>query len=331
MQAYSSARDEFKDQAEIYLDANENPFDSGINRYPDPYQMELKQKISEIKNIPLHNIFLGNGSDEILDLLLRIFCEPAKDNVIICPPTYGMYKVLADINNIELKEVVLNADFSLNTDSIISEYDENTKLLILCSPNNPTGNSIDNTELESLLTSLNCIIIVDEAYIDFSFKESALSLLNRYPNLILIQTLSKAWGMAGIRIGMAFSSVEIIQVLNKVKPPYNINVLSQERAIENLEAIELFERNLKCILSQKDLLINELQKFCNVEKIFPSDANFLLVKFVDSALVFNELQGRGIILRNSSKQVLCEGCLRITIGTEEENSKLITNLKDIIL
>jgi len=331
LQAYSSARDEFKAQAEVYLDANENPFDNGINRYPDPYQMDLKQKISAIKNIPRDNIFLGNGSDEVLDLIIRIFCEPGVDNIIICPPTYGMYKVLANVNNIEIKEVVLKDDFSLNTDKIIKAVDEHTKLLILCSPNNPSGNSILNNELESLLSALKCMLLIDEAYVDFSDKESALSLLNLYPNLIVSQTLSKAWGMAGIRVGMAFASIEIIQVMNKVKPPYNINVLSQDMAIKKLAALELFERNLNDILSQKELMINELQKFGNVEKMYPSDANFLLVKFTNSAFVFKELQSRGIILRDRSQQVLCEGCLRITIGTEEENSKLITNLKDIIL
>ncbi len=331
LQAYSSARDEYKAQAEVYLDANENPFDNGINRYPDPYQMDLKQKISEIKNIPLDNIFLGNGSDEVLDLIIRIFCEPGVDNIIICPPTYGMYKVLADVNNIEIKETVLKDDFSLNSEEIIDVANEKTKLLMLCSPNNPSGNSIPNSELKSLLSVLNCMVLMDEAYVDFSDKESALSLLNRYPNLIVSQTLSKAWGMAGIRVGMAFASAEIIQVMNKVKPPYNINVLSQEMAIENLEAITLYERNLKTILSQKEWLINELRKFANVEKIYPSDANFLLVKFVDSSFVFRELQTRGIILRDRSQQVLCEQCLRITIGTEEENNKLITQLKEIIL
>ena len=329
LQAYSSARDECTEQAEVYLDANENPYNNGINRYPDPYQNELKERVSELKSIPKEKIFFGNGSDEVLDLVFRTFCEPGKDNVIICPPTYAMYKVLADINNIEVKEIKLNNDFSLNTNRIISVVDENTKLIILCSPNNPTGSSINKSDLELLLSNLNYIVLVDEAYIDFSDKGSAFDLIDKYPNLIICQTLSKAWGMAGIRIGMAFTSTEIVEILNKVKPPYNINTLSQQKALEGLKNKSLYFNILNMIHTQKILLTRKLKEFYNVEKVYPSDANFLLVKFTNSKSVFEKLQKKGIIVRDRSKLVLCENCLRITVGTEKENNKLIKNLKEI--
>ncbi len=329
LQPYSSARDEFTEQAEVYLDANENPFNNGINRYPDPYQNKLKEKVSELKNIAKEKIFFGNGSDEVLDLTIRTFCEPGRDNVIICPPTYAMYKVLADINNIEVKEAILNNDFSLNTNKIISVVNKNTKLLILCSPNNPTGSSINKSDLELLLSKLNCIVLVDEAYIDFSDKESALNLIDKYSNLIISQTLSKAWGMAGIRIGMAFASTKIVEILNKVKPPYNINTLSQQKALEGLRNKSLYLDILNMILTQKKLLIRKLKKFNTVKKVYPSDANFLLVKFTNSKFVYKQLKKKGIIVRDRSKQVLCENCLRITVGTEKENNKLIKNLKEI--
>ena len=328
LQPYSSARDEYKEQAEVYLDANENPFNNGINRYPDPYQNKLKERVSELKKIAKEKIFLGNGSDEVLDLTFRTFCEPGKDNVIICPPTYGMYKVLAEVNNIKVSEATLNNDFSMNTNKIISAADKNTKLLILCSPNNPTGSSINKSYLELLLSELNCIILVDEAYIDFSKKESALDLLDKYPNLIVCQTLSKARGMAGIRIGMAFTSTEIVNVLNKVKPPYNINTLSQQKACEKLNNDSYYKRNLNIILTQKENLIQKLKGFNIVEKVYPSDANFLLVKFTDSKSVFEKLQKKGIIVRDRSKQILCENCLRITVGTKKENNKFIKSLKE---
>ena len=329
LQPYSSARDEFTEQAEVYLDANENPFNNGINRYPDPYQNKLKERVSELKNIAKEKIFFGNGSDEVLDLTFRTFCEPGKDNVIICPPTYTMYKVLADINNIEVKEVILNNDFSLNTNKIISVVNKNTKLLILCSPNNPTGSSINKSDLELLLSKLNCIVLVDEAYIDFSDKESAIDLIDKYPNLIICQTLSKAWGMAGIRVGMAFTSTKIAEILNKVKPPYNINTLSQQKALEGLRNKSLYLDILNMILTQKKLLIRKLKKFNTVKKVYPSDANFILVKFTNSKFVYKQLKKKGIIVRDRSKQVLCENCLRITVGTEKENNKLITKLKEI--
>ncbi len=330
LKAYSSARDEFTELAEVYLDANENPYDNGINRYPDPYQTELKKEVAKVKDIAVKNIFLGNGSDEILDLVFRTFCEPGQDNVIICPPTYGMYKVLADINNITINEVPLNKDFSLNVEGILRAVNPNTKLLILCSPNNPTGNSIPNEELQYLLDSLNCIVLVDEAYVDFSKKESAKKLLLQNPKLIISQTFSKAWAMAGLRIGIAFADEKILQVLNRIKPPYNISILSQQTALEKLKCMEWYRGSLKSISFQKNLRTMELKLFDDVLEVFPSDANFLLVKFRDSSRVFNELKKRGIVLRDRSNQLHCEGCLRITIGSEEENSKLIANLKEII-
>ncbi len=327
--AYSSARDEYSGSSGVFLDANENPFENGINRYPDPFQWKLKAKISALKNISKEKVLLGNGSDEILDLSLRIFCEPGVDNVIICPPTYGMYKVLAETNNVKIKKVELKNDFSPDIIKIANTADENTKLLILCSPNNPTGNSIGLIELEQLLQVLNCVVLVDEAYIDFSNHESAVTLLEKYPNLIVSQTLSKAWGMAGLRIGMAFASVEIIEVFNKVKPPYNVNVLSQNKAIEELGKQDLYLKNLNSILIQKKRLLQDLNSLAIVEKVYPSDTNFLLVKFSDSTYVFNEFRKSKIIVRDRSKEILCENCLRISIGTSDENYRLITKLKEI--
>jgi len=329
LDSYSSAREDFKGNAEIYLDANENPYNNDINRYPDPYQKSLKKVISQIKNIDSDNIFIGNGSDEVLDITIRTFCEPSKDNIIICPPTYGMYKVLADINNIETKEVLLNADFSLNKEQILSTANANTKLVILCSPNNPTGNSIPLQEIEYLLNRLNAIILVDEAYIDFSDKESALALIEKHPNLIVSQTLSKAYGMAGIRIGLAFAQQNIIDIFNKVKPPYNISVLSQNKATKYLLQEGLYKEKLNRLANQKRYLISSLSKNKLVKKIYPSDANFILVKFSDADYIYKYLVENGIIVRNRSKQPRCENCLRISVGTERENKILIQKLNSI--
>ena len=324
--AYSSAREDFTENAEVFLDANENPYNNGINRYPDPFQKSLKQQISEIKKVEPSQLFLGNGSDEVLDIAMRVFCEPQQDNIIICPPTYGMYKVLADVNNIQTKEVLLNKDFSLNTDAIIQTANQNTKMIILCSPNNPTGNSIPNSEIELLLNGLNVIILIDEAYIDFSDKESAVKLIDKYPNLIVSQTLSKAYGMAGIRVGIALAQKQILDVFNKVKPPYNINVLSQERAIENLLQEGFYQEKLSRIFQQKKILINTLQKNKLVERVFQSDANFLLVRFNNANKVYNFLAKEGVVVRDRSAQPLCDNCLRITIGTERETKILIEKL-----
>jgi histidinol-phosphate aminotransferase len=330
LEPYSSARDEFGDVADVYLDANENPYENGYNRYPDPYQSELKRKISNLKEIPTDKIFLGNGSDEILDLVFRAFCEPGQDNVMICPPTYGMYKVLADINNVEIIEVPLNKDFSLDLEGIIASGNANTKLLILCSPNNPTGKSIPNKELQYLLDNMNCIVLVDEAYIDFCEKESATTLLRNYPNLIVSQTFSKAWAMAGLRVGMAFTDTQIVEVLNRIKPPYNINTISQEAVLKQIDNVKKYRAGIENILNQKVFLKDELNMFEEVVEVFESDANFLLVKFKDASRVFNELKNKGIVVRDRSTQLHCEGCLRITIGTEKENKTLIKNLKEII-
>jgi histidinol-phosphate aminotransferase len=329
LESYSSARDEYNDNADIFLDANENPFNNGVNRYPDPYYNKLKLEISGLKGIVKENIILGNGSDEILDLIFRTFCEPKQDNIIICPPTYGMYKVMADINNVEIIKVLLNDDFSLNSNKLIDSITENTKLIILCSPNNPTGSSIQKNDLKLILDRTNSIVVVDEAYIDFSNKESAKNLLSSYPNLIVIQTLSKAWGMAALRLGMAFASKTIIDVLYKVKPPYNVNTLSQKMAISNLKNKKLYKSQLNSINKQKQLLIQELTKMRKVVQVFESDANFILVKFSKSKLVFNHLKNNGIIIRDRSNQELCEDCLRISIGKENENKKLVKTLKEL--
>jgi len=324
--AYSSAREDFTEKAEVFLDANENPYNNGINRYPDPFQKSLKQQISEIKKVEVNKLFLGNGSDEVLDIAMRVFCEPKQDNIIICPPTYGMYKVLADVNNIETNEVLLNTDFSLNTNAILEKANENTKIVILCSPNNPTGNSIPSSEIELLLNKLNSIVLVDEAYIDFSEKESAVKLIDKYPNLIVSQTLSKAYGMAGIRVGIAIAQKAILELFNKVKPPYNINTLSQEKAVEYLFKEGLYQEKLTRIFKQKDILINTLQETKSVEKVYPSDANFLLVKFNNANKTYKYLANNGVVVRNRSTQPLCDNCLRITIGTERENEILIKTL-----
>ncbi len=328
MKPYSSARDEFEETADIYLDANENPYSNGLNRYPDPYQKGLKQLISEIKGIPVNNILLGNGSDEVIDLILRAFCEPGEDNLIITPPTYGMYKVAADLNNINIKESLLNKDFSLNTENLISKIDRNTKLIILCSPNNPSGNCMAKEDIISVLNT-GKLLVLDEAYIDFAEGKSLLKELNNYPNLIIAQTLSKAYGLAGLRLGMCFASQEIIEVLNKIKPPYNINELSQQWAKVYLkDARKNSERKAK-ILRNKEILYKELKYLNCVKKIYPSDANFFLVKMKDARLVYEKLLKKSIVLRDRSNQPLCDNCLRITVGTEPENEKLIEELKKL--
>jgi histidinol-phosphate aminotransferase len=329
--AYSSAREDFTGKAQIFLDANESPFENGINRYPDPFQKALKQKLSNIKGIDPGKIFIGNGSDEVLDIAFRSFCEPGKDNMIICPPTYGMYKVLADINNVETKEVLLNRDFTLNTKGVIRAADANTKMVILCSPNNPTGSSIPLAEIEKLLTGLNSMIVVDEAYIDFSEKESAVKLIGQYPNLIVIQTLSKAYGMAGIRVGIALARREVVEIFNKVKPPYNVNTLSQKKALEMLTQEDLYRKNLEKIADQKAALKKALENIPAVEKIFPSDANFFLVRFKNAQETYRLLVKKGVVVRDRSSQPLCENCLRITVGTEKENQILLNVLKTVAL
>lgn len=327
MKAYSSARSEFSGLDGVFLDANENPYNNGVNRYPDPYQRSLKKKIAEIKAIDEQKIMLGNGSDEVLDLLFRAFCEPKQDNVIVTTPSYGMYGVLANLNNVELKNVQYEADFSLDVDKIIAAVDDNTKMIILCSPNNPTGNVIKKSVVENILLNTNCIVIVDEAYIDFTEKESFINSLNNYNQLVVSQTLSKYYGMAGIRLGMCFANEEIIAILNKIKPPYNVNVLTQNIAIDLLNSYNGTYK--KEVIEQRNLLSNEIRKLTFVEKVYPSDANFILVKTKDANYIYKTLLDKNIIVRNRTKEVLCENCIRITIGTPLENEKLINALKEI--
>ncbi|RTY89090.1 histidinol-phosphate transaminase [Flavobacterium sp. GT3R68] len=329
MQPYSSARDEFKDfdQKMIFLDANENPFENGVNRYPDPQQKTVKTALTTLRGIAQNQILLGNGSDEVLDLLFRAFCEPNKDNVITLPPTYGMYGVLANLNAIENREIILNIDFQPDVVSILEKINENTKMIFLCSPNNPTGNSFSIGSILILLQQFKGLIVLDEAYIDFSEQESWLEKLDDYPNLVITQTLSKAYGMAGIRIGILYASTEIIAVLNKIKPPYNINELSQRSAISRIEDKESVFSEINLIKEEKQQLLKELVEIKFIEKIFPTDANFILIKVDDATKRYNQLLEKCVVIRNRTTQPLCANCLRITIGTKQENEQLIKILK----
>ena len=329
MQAYSSARDEFQDDEEkmIYLDANENPNENGVNRYPDTQQKVVKKILSDIKKVSKNQILLGNGSDEVLDLLFRAFCEPNVDNVITLPPTYGMYGVLANLNAVENKEVLLNDDFEPNVEQILSEVNANTKIIFLCSPNNPTGNSFSDESIVTLLKNFKGLVVLDEAYIDFSSKESWLSEINDYPNLVISQTLSKAYAMAGIRLGILYASVEIISVLNKIKPSYNVNILTQKKAVEKLENTKKVIKQVTDIQYEKEFLFKHLLLIDFIEKIYESDANFILIKVDNANKRYQQLLENGIVVRNRSSQPLCENCLRITIGTSSENLKLINTLK----
>lgn len=331
LKPYSSARDEYKaiETDMIFLDANENPYENGVNRYPDPKQKDVKQVLASIKKCNPNQIVLGNGSDEILDLIFRAFCEPKEDNVIILPPTYGMYKVLADINNIETKEVLLSANFQPNINEILNRADAKSKILFLCSPNNPTGNSFDAQSVEKLLKEFNGLIVIDEAYTDFSREKSWLNRLEEFPNLVITQTLSKAYGMAGIRLGICYASLTIVEILNRIKPPYNVNELTQQKALERLENYENVEREIAKINANKKLLLDTLPNISFIEKIYPSDANFMLVKVDDANLRYNQLIEKGIVIRNRTTQPLCENCLRITVGTERENLNLINAFKEI--
>ena len=331
LKPYSSARDEFQGVPAdmVFLDANENPFENGVNRYPDPHQNRLKSILSDIKGIPTQNMLLGNGSDEVLDLIFRMFCEPNKDNVIILPPTYGMYEVLANLNAIETIKVPLSESFQPKVDAILNETNVNSKLLFLCSPNNPTGNSFSTDDVERLLKQFQGIVVIDEAYIDFSSQQSWLNRLEEFPNLIVTQTLSKAYGMAGIRLGICYASTEIIEVLNTIKPPYNVNELTQQKAIENLNKKELAANQIADILKERDILITELKTISFVLKIYPSDANFFLIQVDDANKRYNQLINQGIVIRNRTTQPGCKDCLRITVGTASESKKLIRVLQDI--
>ncbi len=331
MKSYSSARDEFTDfdQEMIFLDANENPNENGVNRYPDPQQKSVKLALSEIKRVPSTQILLGNGSDEVLDLLFRAFCEPNNDNVITLPPTYGMYGVLANLNAIENREVLLNEDFEPQIDKILAKVDTNTKMIFLCSPNNPTGNSFDDESIVTLLNNFNGIVVLDEAYIDFSEKESWLHEINDYPNLVITQTLSKAYGMAGIRLGILYASFEIITVLNKIKPPYNVNVLTQSKALQYIENQEIIKNQIEEIKDQRNLVYGQLLNTNFVKEIYKTDANFILCKVDNANKRYNHFLENGIVIRNRTNDALCENCLRITVGTEVENQKLIKVLKEL--
>lgn len=328
---YLSARDEYKTDGEamIFLDANENPYENGLNRYPDPQQILLKSKISEIKQVSEKQMLLGNGSDEVLDLIFRAFCEPGTDNVISLPPTYGMYKVLSEINNVENREVLLTSEFEPDVEAILEAVDANTKLLFLCSPNNPSGNSFNAELVKKLLESFNGLVVIDEAYIDFSDIAGWSQSLDTYPNLIITQTFSKAFGMAGIRLGMLFASEKIIKILNRIKPPYNVNELTQQRALRGLQNYSEIKKQVIDIKNERERLSKVLVQLKYVSKIYPSDANFLLIKVDDADQKYMELIGKGIVVRNRSKQPLCENCLRITVGTTLENQNLLKAFKEL--
>lgn len=331
MQPYSSARDEFTDfdQKMIFLDANESPFENGINRYPDPQQQAVKAVLAEQKSVNPNQILLGNGSDEVLDLVFRAFCEPNRDNVITLPPTYGMYGVLANLNAIENREVLLSSDFQPEIERILEAIDTNTKILFLCSPNNPTGNSFSDESIVTLLENFNGLVVLDEAYIDFSDKESWLTKINDYPNLIITQTLSKAYGLAGIRMGILYAAPEIIIILNKIKPPYNLNSLSQQKALEMLTDEKSIKTKTALIKREKKVLLKQLLNVNFIRNVYPSEANFILIKVDDANTRYNQLLEKGIVVRNRNNQPLCENCLRISIGTPEENEFLINILKTL--
>lgn len=332
LKPYSSARDEYKDATTkevIFLDANENPFENGVNRYPDPQQHAVKALLSEMKNVETGNILLGNGSDEVLDLLFRAFCEPNVDNVITLPPTYGMYAVLANINAIENRTVLLSDNFQPRVDSILKAVDAQSKILFLCSPNNPTGNSFSIETIEALLLRFRGLVVIDEAYIDFSDEKSWLEKLKKFPNLVITQTLSKAYGQAGIRLGVCYASQQIIAILNTIKPPYNINELSQQRAIERLLQADEVAQEIVKIKEERTYLVSNLKTINYVQEIYPSACNFVLIKVDNATKRYDQLITKGIVIRNRTTQPLCENCLRLTVGTRLENSRLIQVLKEI--
>ena len=326
---YSCARDEFKGEASVYLDANESPYDNGTNRYPDPLQSEVKTLLAPIKKVRPSQIFLGNGSDEAIDLVYRIFCRPGFDNVVAPAPTYGMYQVCADINDIEYRAVPLADGYQLDMPAMKAAIDQNTKAIWLCSPNNPTGNVFAKEDLLWFLDNVNAMVVVDEAYIDFSDKGTMVEMLDKYPNLIVLQTFSKAWGQAAIRLGIALASEEVIGYFNKVKYPYNVNILTQQHAIKVLNDVDRKERNVAEILAQRDILRDLLLSVPCVKEVYPSDANFLLCRVSDADAIYAYLQHKGIIVRNRNRVTLCANCLRITVGTPIENAEIYETLKEI--
>ena len=327
LKPYSCARDEFKGEASAYLDANENPYGAPYNRYPDPRQTALKEKISKIKGVPANQIMLGNGSDEPIDLIYRIFCEPGVDNVVAIEPTYGMYGVCADVNNVEYRRIQLDEIFDINGRNTITAVDEHTKVMWFCSPNNPTGNLLTRNKMAFMCYNFPGIVVIAEAYVDFSSQESWLKTLNLFPNLIVLQTFSKAWGMASVRCGMAFASPAIIELFNKVKYPYNINLLTQQFVSERLDHIDDMKAQVQEILAERSRMAEELQKLECVETVYPSEANFLLVKVDDANARYKKLVESGVIVRNRTTVQLCEGCLRITIGSQTENNQLLANIQ----
>jgi histidinol-phosphate aminotransferase len=331
LKPYSSARDEYTGTEGVFLDANENPFGSALaganyNRYPDPLQRKVKEKIAKIKDCETKQIFLGNGSDEPIDLLFRAFCEPQQDNVILMPPTYGMYEVSADLNVVAAKKVKLTPDFQIDIDGVLKAIDKNTKLIFACSPNNPTANSLKKVHIRLLLSNFNGLVVVDEAYIDFAKDKSWIEELSDFPNLVILQTFSKAWGLAALRLGMAFASPEIIKILNKIKPPYNINEVTQQLALEALAQVAKKNEMVKAILEEREKLVVEFGKIPCITQIYPSDANFILVKTTDAEKIYDYLVKNSVIVRNRSKVALCDDCLRITVGTPAENQVLTQQL-----
>ncbi|BDB55300.1 histidinol-phosphate aminotransferase [Flavobacterium ammoniigenes] len=332
MKPYSSARDEFEDfdtADMIFLDANENPFENGVNRYPDPQQASVKSVLANQNRVAKNQILLGNGSDEVLDLLFRAFCEPKIDNVITLPPTYGMYGVLANLNAVENREVLLSNDFQPQLEEIMKAVNKNTKMIFLCSPNNPTGNTFSEESVQYLLDNFNGLVVIDEAYIDFSDKVSWIQKINTAPNLIITQTLSKAYGLAGIRLGICYASAAIIAVLNKIKPPYNVNELTQQRALDRLENTKKIKEEISLIIAQREELLKVLNEVNFVSTIYTTEANFILIKVDNANQRYDELIAKGIVIRNRTTQPLCENTLRLTIGTAEENQKLIAALKSL--
>ncbi|MDO4172312.1 MAG: histidinol-phosphate transaminase [Prevotellaceae bacterium] len=325
---YSCARNEYSGrEARVFLDANENPYNAPYNRYPDPLQLEVKERLSKLKGVPQECIFLGNGSDEAIDLVYRCFCEPCRDNVVAIAPTYGMYQVCADINNVEYRTVRLDDDFQIQADKLLAACDDNTKVIWMCSPNNPTGNNLDRDEVLKVVEQFQGLVIVDEAYIDFSRESSIARQLYKYPNLIVLQTMSKAWGSAAIRLGMAFASQDIISIFNKVKYPYNVNLLTQQQAIQRLTDITAVEHWVKLLLQERGRMILAFSELKICKKVYPTDANFFLAKVEDAQKTYDYLVDKGIIVRNRTRVTLCENCLRITIGTKEENSELLGALR----
>lgn len=329
LKPYSCARNEFTGEASVFLDANENPLNGPYNRYPDPLQLELKAKIAKMKGVKVEQIMLGNGSDEPIDLIVRIFCEPKEDNIVAIAPSYGMYEVCADVNNVEYRKVLLNEDYSLDADKLLAATDKNTKVIFLCSPNNPTGNLLNRGEMLKVVNGFDGIVVVDEAYIDFASEQSWLAELDKHENLIVLQTFSKAWGLAAVRCGMAFASEEIMGYFNKVKYPYNINLLTQQFVNEQIEMEQRKQDWVKMLLAQRDRLAKEFAAMPLIKKVYPTDANFILVKVDDANAVYKYLMEKGVIVRNRNSVSLCGGCLRITVGTAEENSELLDRLKEI--